>query len=102
MILSPFLRVTMAFFQSEVTPACVDRNHFDFEQLLHGLADLALVRAAVRHHGVLIELFTLARALFRQPGCLNDFKRVHQSFKRSSSFSNAPRVKSSFRGRRTW
>src|ERR1043165_955237 len=57
----------------------VDLGDFDLEQLLHGLANLCLVRPRVGPHSVLIELFALARALLGEPDRLNDFKSVHGS-----------------------
>src|SRR6266446_4266954 len=57
----------------------VDLYHFDLKQLLHRLADLGFVGAAVRHERVLIELFALARALLSQARGLDNFKSVHRS-----------------------
>src|ERR1041385_2426407 len=82
----------------------VHAQHFDFEQLLHGLLDLRFARARISHHGVLIKLFTLACAFFGQAGGFNDGKKNHweQSFKRASSLSKAPRVNTSLSLRSTW
>ena len=55
----------------------VHLEHFDFEKLLHGLANLNLVRARVGHHGVLVELLALARSFFRHADGLDDVKSVH-------------------------
>src|ERR1051326_1364170 len=80
----------------------VDPDDFDFEKLLHRLADLGFVGAAVGDDGVLVEFLALASAFFGQAGSFNDFKSVHgQSFSRPSTFSKALRLKSSLSTRRT-
>lgn len=55
----------------------VDLYDLHLEQLLDCLAYLGLVRAAVSHNGVLVQLFTLTRSLFGQSGSLDNIKRIH-------------------------
>src|SRR5437588_6239584 len=52
----------------------IDADDLDFEQLLDGLANLGLGRAAVSHDSVLVELLALASAFLGQAGSLDDFK----------------------------
>ena len=81
----------MAFFQSGALPACVVRWRRALPRTFSVLTLMTLtlnssctawricglVRAAVGHDGVLVVLFALARAFFRQADGLDDFKRVH-------------------------
>lgn len=55
----------------------VDARDFDFEEFLHGLADLRFGGATVSYDSVLVILFTLSRAFFREADRFNNFKSVH-------------------------
>jgi len=57
----------------------IDLGDFDFEEVLHSLADLGFVRARIGNHRVLVETFALTRALFGQADGFDDFKAVHES-----------------------
>src|SRR5688572_14206920 len=55
----------------------VDPHDLHLKQFLDRALDLELVRARIGHHGILVELLALARALFRQSGRLNNIKSIH-------------------------
>jgi hypothetical protein len=55
----------------------VDGGNLDFEQFLHGLADLRLVGARIGDDGVLVQKRGLARAFFGHANGFDNIERFH-------------------------
>src|ERR1043166_722557 len=73
--LTRLCRALPARFTSDVQR--VDAEHFDFEKLLHRLANLDFVRTRISHDRGLVQFLALARALLSDAHGFDDVESVH-------------------------